>query len=88
MSLRRTASPLLVGLAMLAGVCGVHAAPDLQVSGFATLGAVYTRSDDLQFARVGIDAPGGDRIDLGPDSVLGLQLGLQFGQGTGAGACR
>jgi hypothetical protein len=84
MSLRRTASPLLVGLAMLAGTCGLHAAPDLQVSGFATLGAVYTRSDDLQFARVGIDAPGGDRVDLGPDSVLGLQLGLQFGQGTGA----
>jgi len=84
MSARRTASKLLVGIAVLASAHGAHAAPDWQVSGFATLGAVYTRSDELQFARVGIDAPGGDHVDLGPDSVLGLQLGLQFGQGTGA----
>lgn len=84
MSLRSTASKLLVCLTVLAGAHGAHAAPDVQISGFATLGAVYTRSDDLQFARVGIDAPGGDRVDLGPDSVFGLQFGLQFGQGTGA----
>src|SRR5690606_5051138 len=51
-----------------------------QFSGFATAGAVYTHSDELQFARVGIDAPGGNKVDTGPDSVLGVQAGLQFGE--------
>lgn len=50
-----------------------------QFSGFATAGAVYTNSDELQFARVGIDAPGGNRVDTGPDSVIGVQAGLRFG---------
>ena len=43
-----------------------------QFSGFATAGAVYTNSDELQIARVGIDAPGGNRVDTGPDSVIGV----------------
>ena len=50
-----------------------------QFSGFATAGAVYTHADELQFARVGIDAPGGNRVDTGPDSVIGVQAGLRFG---------
>lgn len=83
MSPRRTLS-LLASLAALASSPGTGAAPDLQVSGFATAGAVYSRADDLEFARVGIDAPGGNRVDTGPDSVLGVQLGWQSGDGTGA----
>lgn len=51
-----------------------------QFSGFATAGAVYTNDDDLQFARVGIDEPGGNKVDTGPDSVLGLQAGLRLGE--------
>ena len=83
MSPRRTLL-LLAGIAALASSPGTGAAPDLQVSGFATAGAVYSRADDLEFARVGIDAPGGNRVDTGPDSVLGVQLGWQSGDGTGA----
>ena len=55
-----------------------------QFSGFATAGAVFTKADELQFARVGIDAPGGSRVDTGPDSVLGLQAGLKFGERSAA----
>lgn len=84
MTPRRTVLLLLACLGALSAQDDAHAVADWQVSGFATLGAIYTHSDDLQFARVGIDAPGGNRVDFGPDSVLGLQLGLQFGQGTGA----
>lgn len=50
-----------------------------QVSGFATAGAVYSDSNRLEFARVGIDAPGGHKLDTGPDSVLGVQLGMRLG---------
>lgn len=75
---------LLAAIAALAGGIDPATASDLQVSGFATLGAAYTRSDELEFARVGIDAPGGNRVDTGPDSVLGLQFGWQAGNGSGA----
>lgn len=51
-----------------------------QFSGFATAGAVHTNADELQFARVGIDAPGGNRVDTGPDSVVGVQAGLRLGE--------
>lgn len=74
----------LAALAVLALPAAAQPAPNWQFSGFATLGAVYTRSDDLQFARVGIDAPGGNRVDTGPDSVLGLQAGLRFGERSNA----
>jgi len=83
MNLRRTL-PLLASIGALAFGLDATAAPDVQVSGFATAGAAYTRSDDLEFARVGIDAPGGNRVDTGPDSVIGVQLGWQFGHGSGA----
>lgn len=74
---------VLLALAALPGlplqaVAGASTA--WQFSGFATAGAVHTHSDELQFARVGIDAPGGDRVDTGPDSVLGLQAGLRLGE--------
>ncbi len=45
---------LLAAIAALAGGIDPATASDLQVSGFATLGAAYTRSDELEFARVGI----------------------------------
>lgn len=49
-----------LALALAAATAPMAAASDIdwRLSGFATLGAVHTRSDTLQFARVGIDAPG------------------------------
>ncbi len=83
MSLRRTVT-LLAAIVALSSGFDPAIASDLRVSGFATIGAVYTRSDELEFARVGIDAPGGNRVDTGPDSVLGLQFGWHADNGSGA----
>ena len=80
----RHAISLLAGIAALSAGFAPAAASELQVSGFTTLGAAYTRSDELEFARVGIDAPGGNRVDTGPDSVLGVQLGWQSAYGSSA----
>ena len=49
----RHAISLLAGIAALSAGFAPAAASELQVSGFATLGAAYTRSDELEFARVG-----------------------------------
>lgn len=75
-----------LALALAAATAPMAAASDIdwRLSGFATLGAVHTRSDTLQFARVGIDAPGGGKTDFGPDSVLGLQLDLRLSERNAA----
>lgn len=77
---------LLHAVALLALHAPAAAAdtPALTLSGFATLGLVSTRADDLRFARIGIDAPGDDNPDLGPDSVLGLQANLRLGDDSAA----
>lgn len=77
---------LLHALALLALHLPPAAAesPALTLSGFATLGLVSTRADDLRFARIGIDAPGDDDPDPGPDSVLGLQANLRLGEDSAA----
>ncbi|HRK11549.1 MAG TPA: hypothetical protein PKV00_11100 [Thauera sp.] len=75
---------LLAALAVVALPAAAETGVDWQFSGFATAGAVYTSSHALQFARIGIDAPGGNRVDAGPDSVLGLQLNGRFGERSAA----
>ncbi|WP_435750649.1 hypothetical protein [Thauera sp. AutoDN2] len=82
-SLRRHLLVAALALGLLQGLCAPAARGtdiDWRLSGFATLGAVQTRSDTLQFARVGIDAPGGQRTDLGPDSVLGVQADVRLSE--------
>jgi hypothetical protein len=80
MKLRPVVLLALVALSTLPLQATAGADSAWQFSGFATAGAVYTNSDELQFARVGIDAPGGNTVDTGPDSVLGLQAGLRLGE--------
>lgn len=80
MTFRQVAPFALAALSSLPLQAAAGADSAWQFSGFATAGAVYTHSDELQFARVGIDAPGGNKVDTGPDSVLGVQAGLQFGE--------
>jgi hypothetical protein len=80
MKLRQVVALALAALSGLPLQAAAGAGSVWQFSGFATAGAVYTDSDELQFARVGIDAPGGNKVDTGPDSVLGLQAGLRLGE--------
>lgn len=80
MKLRHVTALALAAGVSLSSQAGPDAAPAWQFSGFATLGAVYTSSDTLRFARVGIDEPGGYRVNPGPDSVLGIQAGLRLGE--------
>ena len=80
MTFRQVAPFALAALSSLPLQAAAGADSAWQFSGFATAGAVYTHSDELQFARVGIDAPGGNKVDTGPDSVIGVQAGLQFGE--------
>ncbi|MHB1374040.1 MAG: hypothetical protein ACYCWL_09150 [Thauera sp.] len=80
MKLRQVATLALMACASLSSGAAADGASAWQFSGFATLGAVYTNSDKLQFARVGIDEPGGYKVDPGPDSVLGVQAGLRLGE--------
>ena len=53
-------------------------------SGFGTLGAVVTRSDDLQFRRVGVEAPSTQTVDFSPDSVLGVQTNFRLSDSSEA----
>ena len=77
-------------LATLAAIIAAHtasvcAANDaLTVSGFGTLGAVVTHSDDLQFRRVGVEAPSTKSVDFAPDSVMGVQTNFRLGDSAEA----
>lgn len=68
----------------------LHAGPatadieTVRFSGFGTLGAVTTQTDDLQFVRVGIEAPDSDRLNFGSDSVLGVQGNARLGSSAEA----
>ncbi|MDT3671959.1 MAG: hypothetical protein ROZ37_16695 [Aromatoleum sp.] len=73
----------IVLLAMLAVGAPALAAPSnasplVQVSGFATLGAVKTDRDDVWFTRYGVNYPGDSDPDFSPDSLLGLQASLRL----------
>lgn len=61
-----------------------RAAADILWSGFGTVGAVASDDDEVYFTRVGVDRPGAADIDLGPDSVLGVQGNARLGEQTGA----
>lgn len=77
----------LTALALAAALHAGPAAADIETatfSGFGTLGAVATQTDDLQFLRVGIEAPGNDTVKLGSDSVLGVQGNFRLGGSTEA----
>ncbi|ATE61067.1 hypothetical protein [Thauera sinica] len=56
----------------------------LSLSGFATLGFVATDEADMRFTRVGVDRPGSERPDTGPDSVIGVQGNLRLGESSAA----
>ena len=58
--------------------------PCLQLSGFGTLGMVYTGARNLRFTRVNVNQSGGENPALGPDTVLGVQGNLSFGQNVSA----
>lgn len=55
-----------------------NASPLVQMSGFATLGAVTTDRDDAWFTRYGVNYPGDSDPDFSPDSLLGLQASLRL----------
>jgi hypothetical protein len=69
-------------LALLAGIAPPQAAAvgleDLEVAGFATLGAVTTDRRDMWFTRYGVNYPGKSDPDFSPDSLLGLQASLRL----------
>ena len=77
-------------LASLAAIIAAHTASvcaandTLTVSGFGTLGAVVTHSDDLQFRRVGVEAPSTKSVDFAPDSVMGVQTNFRLGDSAEA----
>lgn len=76
---------LLAGLLAILPLQAAQAqAPALRWSAFGTLGAVAVDDDALRFARIGIDHPGAESPDLGPDSVVGVQANLALSEQTGA----
>ena len=71
--------------ACLAAITALHAAPvaatfdAVSFSGFGTIGAVTSFHDELQFVRVGIEAPSKSSVVFSPDSVVGVQGNFRFG---------
>ncbi|MDO9598739.1 MAG: hypothetical protein Q7J47_13545 [Azoarcus sp.] len=53
-------------------------APSIHLSGFGTLGMVAVNQSDIRFIRVGLDHPGAESPDFGPDTVLGIQGNVVF----------
>lgn len=56
--------------------------PSLQISGFGTVGMVAVSQSDIRFIRVGLDHPGAETPDFGPDTVVGIQGNLVFSPRT------
>jgi hypothetical protein len=55
----------------------------MQFSGFATLGGVVLDERDLHLTRgQGLNKPGGGYMDLGPDTVVGLQMNAPLAERT------
>ncbi len=73
-----------IAMTMLHGPAALADGSALSFSGFGTLGLTWTRSDDLQFIRVGIESPSKQTLDFGPDSVLGVQGNLALGARSAA----
>ncbi len=71
----------LATLAALMALQTAHASAGMEAitfSGFGTLGAVATSSGDLQFMRVGIEAPSKKSAGFGADTVLGVQTNFRL----------
>ena len=51
-----------------------------QLSGFGTLGLIYTDAKDLRFVRPSVNHFSRDNPDSGPDTVIGVQANLSLGQ--------
>lgn len=73
---------ILSGLA--AGTASAQQADQWQFSGFGTLGMVVTNQSDIRFARIGVDRPGSETPDFGPDSVIGVQANISLSPRTSA----
>lgn len=56
--------------------------PALQLSGFATLGAVMADRGDLHFYGADFNDPARQRVDYGADSVIGLQGSLRLSKAS------
>jgi hypothetical protein len=54
-------------------------APNVQFSGFGTLGAVYTDDSKVRFIRPSTNHPGKENPDFGADSLLGAQANITLG---------
>lgn len=81
MKTRRLVVALLGGWMAVAAHAGEPG--DLQFSGFGTLGGVVLDERSLYFVRgQGLNKPGGGYVDLGPDSVVGLQVNASLGPRT------
>lgn len=74
----------LLSLAILACAAAGPARADdgWRVSGFGTIGAVLTSDSEASLFRTGISTPSRQGLDFGPDSILGLQLNRQIGNGA------
>jgi len=55
-------------------------APNVQFSGFGTLGLVYTADKDTRYIRPSINHPGAENPDLGPDTIIGAQANVTLGE--------
>ncbi|MBL8446626.1 MAG: hypothetical protein JNJ44_04340 [Zoogloeaceae bacterium] len=49
---------------------------DWQISGFGTIAGAFSDDDSIALTRGALNKPGGGRIDLGPDSIIGFQLNI------------
>ncbi|ANQ83765.1 hypothetical protein [Azoarcus olearius] len=81
----KPAIPILC-LALLLGLAPPARAdaPEIRWSAFGTVGAVVTDDEDVRFIRSGIDHPGAESPDFGPDSVLGVQGNINLSEQAGA----
>lgn len=75
-------SAIVLG-SMTTPALGQQASP-WQLSGFGTLGMVATSQSDIRFARIGVDRPGSETPDFGPDTVLGIQANISLSPQTSA----
>ena len=73
--LKRLLLPLA---ALLVHGAAAAQAPEFDIAGFATLGAVTTDRSDMWFTRYGVNYPSGSDPDFSPDSLLGLQASMRL----------
>lgn len=78
----RALAAALVG-GCVAAAAGAAEPGDVSFSGFGTLGGVVLDTSAAYFVpTVGLQKPGGGWVDLGPDSVIGVQMNADLGYRT------